>query len=423
MGAARVPSSSCVCNEIVFKRLAVLKKCLLIAPLEAHATVGRLAAIASTGFNLHVLDISGNPLRFNLDQYPFTEIKSYKYFRTKLSSKSRFRLFHGIVKRLRSFGLIPESRNVIRLLSEEIDRIDPSLIITYYGPVGIHYAKLVKKINKNMPVVSILNLIPSSLDYDNSLTGLILEKFNNELNDYKNTISKLDFLICASSEMKKYVSSEYSISESRIAVLPDYFPRTMTFKGMDDHSVQHDLSLVFLGAPERWGSRIDNIDEQLYKIALSGITIYSGKLADFVISTNNAFGYPLFRDEEVFSGELSTFAHQFDASLVTYGIDRRHKRFTTTLPTRFFSGLSAGIPIAVKAGLFDAVESYVERYEIGFSYRNYEDLKRKLQNEYAMKKYRLNAIEHCRDFFAEAQGADLENIFESVISNKKVYSL
>ncbi len=412
-------SSNCLCYEIVFKRLDVLKKCLLIAPLEAHATVGRLAAIASTGFELHVVDVSGNPLRFNLEQYPFTEIRSYKYFKPSVSFSLYSRIFHKIVNKLRCFGLIQESRSVIRLLSKEIERIKPAVVVTYYGPVGVHYAKLVKIINENLPVVSILNLIPSSLDYDNTILGLFSKKLNDELNEYKYTIQNLDFLICASPEMKEYISSKYSVNHNRMAVLPDYFPGTMTFKSTRGDSAQPELSLIFLGAPERWGGKIDSIDEQLFDLALSGVSIYSGMLAEFVISTNNAFRYPFFRDEEVFSGELSTFAHQFQASLITYSIDKRHQRFKTTLPTRFFSALSAGIPIAVRAGLFDAVESYVERYAIGFSYRNIEDLKYKLLDHYAIKKYRANAVEHCRDFFAEAQGAEFKKIFEYVILNRR----
>ncbi len=396
-----------------------MKKCLLIAPLEAHATVGRLAAIASTGFDLHVVDVSENPLRFKLDQYPFTEIKSYKYFKSSLNLNPFLRIFNKIINKLRSFGLIQESRSILKLLAEEIERIKPEVVVTYYGPVGIHYAKLVKIVNKSLPVVSILNLIPSSLDYDDTIFGLFSKKLNDELNNYKYTIRKLDFLICASPEMKEYISSKYNINHNRMAILPDYFPGKMTFKSTRYDIDQSELSLIFLGAPERWGGILDNIDEQLFNLALSDITIYSGKLAEFVISTNKAFRYPMFSDEEVFSGELSAFANQFQASLITYGIDKRHQRFKTTLPTRFFSALSAGIPIAVRAGLFDAVESYVERYGIGFSFRSIEDLKFKLLDQDSMKKYRLNAVEHSRNYSAEVQASELEKIFEFVVLNRK----
>jgi hypothetical protein len=414
-----VPSSNSLRDEIVSIGLGVLKKCLLIAPLEAHATVGRLAAIASTGFQLHVVDVSGNSLRFKLDQYPFTEIKSYKHLNTSLNCSPFLRIFHKVVRKLRSFDFFKESRSLLRSLEEEIERVKPELVVTYYGPLGVHYAKLVKIINRNLPVVSILNLIPSSLDYRNTIPGHFSKYLNDELNNYKSTIQKLDFLVCASPEMREYLAKKYVINHNRMAVLPDYFPRTMTFKSLKADIEHPELSLIFLGAPERWGGTLDNIDEQLLELALSGFFVYSGKLADFVVSTNNAFRYPFFSDEEVFSGELSTFAHQFQASLITYGIDKRHQRFKTTLPTRFFNAISAGIPIAVRAGLFDAVESYVERFAIGFSFRNVEDLKIKLMDHDTIKIYRSNAVEHSRNFYAEVQAEEFKRIFEFAVSNRK----
>ncbi len=416
MGAFRLRSSNCLCWKITIGRFE-LKKCLLLAPLEAHATVGRLAAIASSGFELHVVDVSSNPPRFELNQYPFTEIKSYKYFNIGSILGKHSQMVHGIVSKLRCVGLIKESRSVIGHLTEEIERVKPDVVVTYYGPIGVQYAKIVKIINRDLPVVSILNLIPSSLDYDKTIRGFFFKILNDELNNYTRIIRKLDFIICASQKMKEYVSTKYGVNSNRMAVLPDYFPKSMTFNSPDIDGKLPGLNLIFLGAPERWGGSLDNIDKQLFGLACSGISIYSGNIADFVKSTNNAFCYPLFSDEEVFSGKLSSYAHKFQVSLITYGIDKRHQRFKTTLPTRFFSALSAGIPIAVRAGLFDAVEAYVEQYQIGFSYQNIEDLKSKLLDQKAMSVYREGAIQHCREYYAESQGIEFKKIFNSLFLN------
>lgn len=417
MGAFRLQSSNYLCRQIDL-RWFDLKKCLLIAPLEAHATIGRLAAIASSGLELHVVDVSSTSPRFKLNQYPFSEIKSYKYFDKSAVLSRHSQMFHMIANKLRAIGLISESRSVIKNLTIEIERVRPDVVVTYYGPIGARYAKIVKTINQNLPVISVLNLIPSSLDYDKTILGLFLKTLNDELNNYKRIIRKLDFLICSSEKMMEHISAKYGVSKNKMAVLPDYFPKSMAFESSANYSKLPGINLIFLGAPERWGGSLDDIDRQLFELAHSGITIYSGNLADYVKLTNNAFSYQRFSDSEVFSGNLSTYAHQFQASLITYGINKRHQRFKTTLPTRFFSALSAGIPIVIRAGLFDAVEAYVEKYKIGFTYQNIEDLKLKLLDQNAMKIYSDNAVKHCFKYYAESQGADFKFFFDSLLLNE-----
>jgi hypothetical protein len=397
-----------------------VRRCLLIAPLEAHATVGRLTALVATGFELHVIDLSTKPLRYKLNVYPFTKIVSYVRFNPKSDkTNSLINIIDNVIKRLRSFGLIPHSRGVLKILSKEINRIKPSVVVTFYGPAGIYFARLLKIIDDCLPIVSILNLIPSSLDYDKTFRGFIYKHFNHELQNYKNTLRNLDFVVCASSGMINYLSAQYGVPNDRTAVLPDYFPKAMSVKYPLYDIEQSPHRLIFLGAPERFGGVLDDIDDQFLEIANSGIAIHSSKISKLVVSTGLGFSYPYLTNDEVFSGSLSIFAHKFDAALITYGISKRHQRFKTTLPTRFFSALSAGIPIAVRAGLFDAVEKYVEQHSIGFIYCNMAELRSRLFNKSQMTNYRKNAIDHSKQIYAENQAKDFQNIFEFVLSDKK----
>lgn len=389
-----------------------MKKCLLIAPLETHATIGRIAALSFTGFELHLIDVSNTPPKFELSNYPFNQIVSYVWLNPSLGHGSKIDKY---VESLRSLGLIPQSRNLKHKLANQIDRIEPSVVVCYYGPIGIYFAGLVKDININLPVVSILNLIPSSLDQSNTFLGFVRNKLNSELNNYKSVLNKIDFIICASSLMKNFVSSKYKIDCNRMAVIPDFFPERMNARLNSEISNIESSGVIFLGAPERWGTTIDDLDDQFLDLAKSGISVNAGKISNRVISSGNAFCYSYFTNEDVFSGELSTFAHQFEASIITYGISKRHKRFETTLPTRFFSALSAGLPIAVRAGLFDAVEEYVEKYMIGFKYNNADQLKERLSDKHKMAFFKKNSINHSKKYFAEAQSNDFEVIFNKLI--------
>jgi hypothetical protein len=172
--------------------------------------------------------------------------------------------------------------------------------------------------------------------------------------------------------------------------------------------------VICLGAPERWGATIDNPDAEFLSLARERITVHSGEMGDAVLGTGYGHKYPYFTDDQVYAGELAQYAHGFDAALITYGINQRRERFRTTLPTRFLSALTAGIPIAVRGGLFDAVESYVERHRIGFRYADSRDLRAILDDRERMAAYRRNAIAHLRTIGGETQGAEFDKILGAV---------
>jgi hypothetical protein len=393
-----------------------MKKCLLIAPLETHATIGRVAALALTGYELHVLDVSTAPLQFDLDRYPFSSIESCR----RLDLIPRPASVPAAARhRLRALDWIAEDESTLASMESEICRVKPDLVVTYYGPIGIHYAKLVKCVAPSVPVVSILNLIPSSLDYPSGLAGPLGQRLNTELNTYKRWIRRIDFLVCASPLMTDFIAARYGVDRSRMAVIPDYFPKSMTVQSQAVSVREQPAGVIFLGAPERWGGALDDVDNEFWGIAKAGVPVCAGKLSDAVRSTGNARQYEYLQVDQVFAGGLSDFAHQFEAALITYGIKDRHQRFITTLPTRFFSALSAGLPLAVKAGLFDAVEDYVHRHQIGFAFCNPAELKRRLSDQAQMAFFRRNVLDHVRGFFAESQAGEFRGIFDSLTSLKK----
>jgi hypothetical protein len=393
-----------------------MKRCLLIAPLETHATIGRIAALAASNVELHVIDVSFVQPQFDFSQPPFTELASYKWLNPLIG---RVQYFDKWIEILRAFALIPQSKLITGFLAQEINRIDPSVVVTYYGPMGIYFSRLVKEIDRSLPLISILNLIPSSLYRNDSFLGYIKSKLSTELIDYQKVLGKTNAIICASRLMSDYVSSKYNIDRSRIVVIPDYFSKRMSYKISSADTSVGSNGVIFLGAPERWGATIDDVDDQFLELAESGITVYAGKISSRVVAAGNVFCYNYFSNDDVFSGCLSTFAHQFQASIITYGIRERHQRFKTTLPTRFFSAVSAGLPIAVRAGLFDAVEEYLERFSIGFKYHNATELKSRLSDKSEMALFRNNAIKHSMEYFAENQSEEFENLIASVILRKE----
>ena len=142
-------------------------QCLLIAPLENHATVGRVAVLAATKYAVTVADVSIVDSRRE-DCYPFDRLRRvYDLHVSKIdpfySAPATRRSRSLFVDWLRSYGLLPESRTLTASIRAAIADVDPDVIITFYGPIGIHYARIVKRITAKIPVIAILNLIPSTI--------------------------------------------------------------------------------------------------------------------------------------------------------------------------------------------------------------------------------------------------------------------
>lgn len=391
------------------------KNCILIAPLVSHATAGRIAALVKSGYQVTLVDISSRDVCFSTTNYPYTLLhKIYKLNITEIdpfySRPSLNLLFKDI---LRSYNFIKENVILLNKLSEIISLENPTFVITFYGPLGIHFSRLVKKINADQKIIFIANLLPSTVLRGGFFFKFIKSKLTNEYVDFNRWIHKIDTIVCSSDEMADFVVRKFNYPESRLIVVPDFHPNTFQFNKNNIQKADFKaLSLIFLGAPERWGGRIDDIDHQL-NLYSERVKVYAS-ISIERDDNSSWYPYPYFTDDEVFTGNLSDFAHNFTAALVTYNISLRSERFRSTLPTRFFSALAAGLPIAVKGGIFDAVESFVEKHDIGFVFYTEHDLFEKLSDSKKLKEQKDNVIKLLPFFSAESQGEVFKSLFEQL---------
>lgn len=405
------------------------RRCLLIAPLENHATAGRVAALAATGYAITVADVSiGNvPAE---DCYPFDAIRRVHDVRASqqdpiYASTGRARAFSLLTDWLRSYRIFPESRKLTGALREAIREGNPEVVVTFYGPIAIHYARIVKRIAPRLPVVIILNLLPSTIVARTNPVATRLRKLMaNEFADYRNWLHELDAIVFASDEMKTFVRKKFGNTPPMALVAPDYLPRTFQGSVQEDDAAAalpndnaaREPSVIFLGAPERYGGVLDSPDEQFLQLANSGIHVYSGSMSDRALENPRCHVYSRFSNEAVFSGRLAEFARGFDAAIITYNVRGRHERFRSTYPTRFFTALTAGIPIAVKGGVFDACERFVAEHGNGFVYNSVTELKETLLDRARMAGYRQRAREVMRTTTAETQGAAVRAFLDQVIA-------
>jgi len=275
-----------------------------------------------------------------------------------------------------------------------------------------------------LAVINIVNLLPSNVNLRDGVSRFVrgwwrrLEKLN-----YRRWLSQVETIVVASKEMKKYAVQTFGVKRSRLYILPDFLPLAFQGRAFDRYPACSEVAdgnprIIFLGAPERYGTEIDAIDEQFMAIANEQIHIYSGAMSEDVKSTGFGHTYSIFSDREVFAGRLAEFASQFEAALITYNVVKRNERFRSTYPTRFFTALTAGIPIAIRGGIFDTCERFVKEHEIGFVYNNPKELREKLMDKMMLFKYRANTQESMKFMNAEAQGPELRAIIENLLTSK-----
>jgi hypothetical protein len=395
-----------------------MKKILIFLPLVSHASAGRLAALGNCNVQLHVVDTSTRKVRHDIKKYPYNlihTIHDYDAISDDPLYKKRINYYDLIIDALRGKNILNEDKKNKQKIKKIIESIEPNIIVTYYGTQGAHYARIISKLSNEIPIMVIINLIPQTIEKSNNISKFIRRFFINEFNDYKSIKEKVYKFVCASREMKLFLENKLEISSEKIIILPDYHPKKFqSSQKLLKIKVNNNPKLIFMGAPERWGDKIDNIDDQFMEICSKGIEVYSGKMLESVIKTGFGHTYEYFSDDQVFAGDLSIFAQNFDAALITYNLLSRRERFRTTLPTRFFSAISAGIPIAVRAGVFDSIESFIIHHGNGFIYKDSQELFEILNKTEKMYEYRLKAIQLLDTAFAENQVDFLEKVISEV---------
>jgi len=135
------------------------------------------------------------------------------------------------------------------------------------------------------------------------------------------------------------------------------------------------------------------------------------------VATGYGHIYPRFKNEDVFNGKLALYASGFSAALITYSAEmiQINERFRSTYPTRFFTAITAGIPIAVCNGLNDC-GIFIEKYGIGFVYRDVEELIIKIKDKTKMISYRYNALVLRDAINAEAQSEKISKFVNTIIN-------
>lgn len=398
-------------------------RCIFIGPLANHAVIGRIAALVAARYEVFLINASTVDVDWIEKYYPVPKAKIIDFWRDPFfRKKSSLRSF--LAEYLRIQNVIKENSGLATRLKKIIAQYEPDFAVVHYGAYAIHYARLLKREAPTLPVVDIPNLLPGHLDVRKGISRF-LRGWRGKLEDscYQNWLPKVDGIVYASIEMRQYASDRFDVSQNLSCILPDFLPLAFHGKGNsvnggDLLGSARDPKVIFLGAPERYGRAIDILDSHFLELAEERIHIYSGEMAEAVINTGFGHKYPAFSNQDVFNGQLADFASQCDAAIIAYNLGERQERFRSTYPTRLFSAITAGLPIAVRRGHFDACERFVQEHKIGFVYESANDLRKKLLDRETMRICHSNIQINRQLMTAEAQVSQIRE-FVGVLIGKR----
>ena len=399
-------------------------KCLFIGNLANHSCIGRVAALKAAQFDVSLVNVGRK--NFLKDTYPVPEAKIVAdwfeeevdpHYRRITKRHRGLHLRRCLMEYLRIIRLIPEENQLRERVRQLFLSLQPDFVVVHYGTDAIHYARVINRVMPQVPVIDILNLLPSNLA--KGLGKKINILLFIEMTSYRYWLGKIDGVVYASKEMEDYARRAFAASGLNSLILPDYLPKSFqaSCNSRIERHVEFDNnpSVIFLGAPERWGGQLDDVDEEFMRLANERIHIFSSTISDEVIATGFGHRYPRLGDEDVFAGKLSEFAMNFDAAIITYNnLIQGEERFRSTLPTRFFMALAAAIPIAVREG-FESCERFVAENAIGFSFRSAADLRSKLLDRKMISKLRNKASDMRKHMNGEAQAEDIRGFVREII--------
>jgi hypothetical protein len=402
-------------------------RCLFFGSLSSLAVMGRVAAFVASGFEVSLINVSVPNPYGRAYPVPGANIvddwheRGIDSFDKRLKGRYNWYKCH-IEEHLRNYRLLPEPGSLRRRLHQIISDFKPDFAVLHYGTIAIHYARLIKRESPWLPVIDIINVVPVNLASKNSWrskwTVLI------ELDNYRRWLPYVEGVVYSSAEMQDFALREFGNLGILSAIIPDYLPSSIhpTSKQLPNIETKREEnpSVIFLGAPERWGNDMDDIDREFMEIAKAKIHVYSATISEEVKATGFGHSFSPFNIADIFAGRLANFATTFDAAIITYNTDvsQRKDRFRSNIPTRFFTAIASCMPVAVEEGKLEACEKFVSKHGNGFIYSDATDLRKKLLDKDKLSQYRETAVECAKWMNSEMQREDIRSFVAKVIGEE-----
>lgn len=338
-----------------------------------------------------------------------TDIPVYNLYE---NSKIRF-LFLGRLEWFRKASFYSLAKTNTKLTDRVGKVIKQEGIDLIYGCWGSHSLPELRLLQKfHVPIVYEFLTYPVNIY---SFAVKIENIFNRSI------INNLKGRVIATQRMLNYMKNVFGIHEGENIVFGECYSKKFFYRKRLPRLSERDghPHLIFTG------SDVYNIFPQIEEIIRRKIHIHvcytkglkqrlqKLKFKSF-IHTFKKFDY-----NELLNGTFATFMTQFDACLVTYNFRKASAldRFYNSIPNRFSFALTAGIPIVMPRGYLKGCEEMINKHRIGFTYTDYDDLKKKLSNEELMDYYKRNAVVKSKNFTLENNFKTIDKFLKQIRDN------
>ncbi|MCW4003157.1 MAG: hypothetical protein NWE95_04500 [Candidatus Bathyarchaeota archaeon] len=248
----------------------------------------------------------------------------------------------------------------------------------------------------------------------------------------RHIINSLDGRIFSTKRMAAYFSNKFGLNNGKNLVFMECYPKKYYYQKRLPllSEIDGQPHIVFIGMD------VDDILPEIERVSKNKIHVHfcdlkqagwpqgkseraynSSLYVNGSLNKNYVHTFNRFSNDEISDGTFATFLTQFDACLVTYDFWRGSSlnRFSNSIPSRFSIALLAGIPIIIPGGYLKGCEDIIKEHRIGFTYRNYSDLKNKLFNRNLLSEYQINAINNRSVFSLENNFSQLDNFLKNLI--------
>jgi len=243
-----------------------------------------------------------------------------------------------------------------------IKNLKPDIIFAHYGVGVLPEIALIK----GNPQLAQIPVVLNMETFPNANSRGLREMF--EVSMFKRSSSFIDGFVIPTPEMADLIFKLVpKVREKRLFIKPMFNPQNYApSRKLPKLSKQDGFPhIVFIGQFD-FSLPINDVRGQLLSFAEAGIKVHCVQVNG--LEHPNVIFFEPFNADALTNGNLTSFMTQFDACLVTYNYKRTPLRFKTSLPARFLTALTAGIPIIIPRGKFTAVENFVLREQIGFAY-------------------------------------------------------
>lgn len=389
---------------------------LLISSKTSFRSRNMIHAIKSINkdANIYFLD---NHLLYGVNENKLEDIEEFD-INIHIKNKYLLKICWIIIKILMTLGYYPFKKKNVATLEGILIKYDIDYVLLSWGNTilpYLYYLSKIKKLNKKYKII--FNI----LNFPSRSTKLIeiLERRN-----FKKLLPFTNYVILPTSEMDQYFVEHNMIPSHVIKYIqPEFFIKTQKMEYLDIDEGRNEVPrIIYLGRTTfAWHNFLDDIRKQINEITNNDIKLYAQKSSLFQelqyrLNNNNLVLFEKFPLSSLNDADLSNYVERFDAVLVTYNVNSQNTRFNLSLPDRFLYALRSSTPIILPKGRYLAMEAFIEKYDIGYVYKDLDGLNLFLNDKNLLRSKRDNLRILSEKEFNFNKSIDiLKNILENKI--------